>query len=136
MYNVNVEQVKGKLKENWKPILIGTGFVVLIGATAILTRRVYLLKMTNKELAKLVNYGAAVNAPYSVIRDNIFVVQSPRQGPPGWMVYCPELDKLWPTQTAFANEIGVSESTVSRYFNGRGEHLVGLHPQRIGMSAA
>jgi hypothetical protein len=79
--------------------------------------------------------GISVIADRSVVRDNIFLISSRRQGAPSWVVRCLETGGIFPSQLSVAKEMGLSSSEISKHLNGVMDDVRGFHFERIAMAA-
>jgi hypothetical protein len=79
--------------------------------------------------------GISVVADGSVVKDNLFLISSRRQGAPSWVVRCLETGEIFSSQLSAAKEMNLPASELSQHFNGKMDHVRGFTFERICMAA-
>lgn len=81
---------------------------------------------------------SVLNKPISILSRGqktitkiVQVVEREGRGHPGYRIYSPEHDHIFPTQFEYAKAIGEAPDKVSRYLAGKIPDINGMHPQRI-----
>lgn len=122
--NEKLEKIKETIKNNWKPFTVG---VVLTGATLIVARRVCLHNITLEGM-KASNVGV-IN--YKIDQSITAVTLRSEIGRPPYLIHDKTTDLYYGSQTAIANVLNASNSTVSRHLNGLRDHVSGHILERI-----
>jgi hypothetical protein len=65
----------------------------------------------------------------------VAVVSRGTQGPPSWVVRCLETGEIFISQADAAKAMNISASILSSHLNGKFEHALGNHFERICMAA-
>jgi hypothetical protein len=79
--------------------------------------------------------GISVVADGSVVKDNLFLISSRRQGAPSWVVRCLETGEIFSSQLSAAKEMNLPASELSQHLNGKMDHVRGFTFERICMAA-
>lgn len=132
-YHEKLDQTKTHVKKHQVAYSFGAG-VVVAGFTCIIMRDVRSFESIGRGIAVTAERGIAVLGK-KVEMNNVSYFYSNRQGPPSWVVRCLETNDIFSSQSAASKYLGLTASELSQHLNGRKDHVLGYHFERICMAA-
>jgi hypothetical protein len=129
----NVEELKTHVKKHQVAYSFFAGSVVA-GFTCLIMRDVRSIEPISRGIAVTAERGIAVLGK-KVEMNNVSYFYSNRQGSPSWVVRCLETNDIFSSQRAASKHLGLTESELSQHLNGRKDHVLGYHFERICMAA-
>jgi hypothetical protein len=131
---IDKDKVKKHLQDH-KKLYIGLGVGVVFAGITYLVMRGVASQHISRGTSVTADRGISVIADRSVVKDNVFLISSRRQGAPSWVVRCLETDRIFTSQLSAATEMGLPASEISKHLNGGSSHVRGYHFERICMAA-
>ena len=128
-----IDAVVTHVKKNKKVYILGSG-VVIAGITYYIMRDVFSHRI-GRGISVAADRGISVIADRSVVKNNVFLISSRRQGAPSWVVRCFETGEIFPSQLSAATEMNLPASELSKHLNGVMDNVRGFHFERICMAA-
>lgn len=130
----NVDEIKAHLQKNQGMYGFGVG-VAVAGITCFIMKGRYSAQRIDRGISVVANRGISVIADRSVVKENVFLISSRRQGAPSWVVRCFETGGIFSSQLSAAKEMNIPASELSKHLNGMMDNVRGFHFERVCLAA-
>lgn len=112
---------------------LGSG-VAIAGITYVIMKGV-VLQHIDRGISVVADRGISVIADRSVVKNNVFLISSRRQGAPSWVIRCLETGGIFSSQLSAAKEMNLPSSEISKHLNGMMDDVRGFTFERICLAA-